>query len=157
MKPTVPETGKVISLDGDMAMVLLESAKSCKGCGAAAMGLCKPSGSMPILTVKNTKSASLGDTVTVTLDKATQRKGFLVAYFIPIASLLGGSLLGYLLKDDLAIPSLDVIAGFASFLLSSVFAVGKLKKLNSISFLTIKEIVGDSHFSCYDPGQTFPE
>ncbi len=125
-----------------MAVVLLNSAKSCKGCGAAAMGLCKPSGSVPIMTVKNERCAVPGDTVTITLDKPTRRKGFLLAYFIPIVSLIGGSLLGYVLKDVFLISFLDVITGFALFILSSAFTFAKLKKLTSTSFLTIKEIVG---------------
>jgi len=31
MKPSVPETGKVITLEGDSAVVMLEGGKSCRG------------------------------------------------------------------------------------------------------------------------------
>ncbi len=146
MKPTVPETARVISVDGDMAVVLLDSAKACKGCGAAAMGLCKPSGSVPVMTVRNTKNAVPGDVVTITLDKQTQRKGFLLAYFIPVASLIGGALLGYAADGYFGVVSLDVISGFTLLLLSSVITLQKLKKLNGSSFLTIKQIVDEYHF-----------
>lgn len=153
MKPTVPETGTVIALDNDMAVVRLNAGKSCKGCGAAAMGLCKPSGSVPIMTVKNTKRAVPGDTVTLTLDRSAKRRGFLLAYFIPVSCLITGSILGYVLKDALAISSLDVITGFTSFLLASAITFPRLRKLNTTSFLTIKEIVGKYHFSYENPEQ----
>lgn len=107
MKPTVPETGKVIKLDRDMAVVLLQSGESCKGCGAAAIGLCKSSGMTATLTVRNTKQAIPGDTVTVVLDKGIQRMGFLLAYGVPLVCFIAGSLLGYVLSREYAIPSLE--------------------------------------------------
>lgn len=155
MKPTVPETGNVIRVEGDFAVVLLRAEKSCKGCGAAAIGLCKPSGGMSMVTVRNTRGAVPGDTVKMALDKQTQRKGFLLAYFIPIASLIGGSVLGYVLNDLFAVSSLDVISAFAAFFLSSVCSFRGLMRLDNTSSMTIKEIVRENHFSCPEPGQPF--
>jgi positive regulator of sigma E activity len=143
MKPTVPETGRVIKLDRDMAVVLLNPEKSCKGCGAAAIGLCKPSGDITMLTVRNTKHAVPGDTVTVALDKRIHRKGFLLAYGIPLLCFFAGSMLGYVINREFSIPSLDVITGFASLLLSATFSLRRLKKLDSSSLMTTKEIVSD--------------
>jgi len=146
MKPTVPETGRVIRLDGDMAVVLLHAAKSCKGCGAAAIGLCKPSGGISALTAKNTKRAIPGDTVTVTLDKRVQRRGFLLAYGVPIVCFLLGSVLGYVAKMQVSVPSLDVFTGFAFLTASAAWSLRKLKDLDESSSLTIKDIVSHDHF-----------
>ncbi len=144
----------MIALDNDLAVVRLNPSRSCKGCGAAAMGLCNPSGSVPVMTVKNTKRAVTGDTVTLTLDSSTRRKGFLLAYFIPVASLLAGSILGFALKNALAVSSLDVITGFTSFLIASALTFPRLKKLNTSSFLTIKGIVGKYNFNYGSSEQT---
>jgi positive regulator of sigma E activity len=141
MKPTVPETGRVIRVDGEMVVVLLNPEKSCKGCGAAAIGLCKPSGGMSTLTVKNTKHAVPGDTVTVALDKSVQRRGFLLAYVIPVTAFLCGTVLGYIIGRELSVPGFEVIGGFFSLITVSFFSLFKLKKLDRSSSMTIKEIV----------------
>ncbi len=146
MKPTIPETGSVIRLDGEMAVVLLHGGKACKGCGAAAIGLCKPSGGISTLTVRNTGCARPGDTVTVTLDKDVRRKGFLLAYIIPILCFLGGSILGHILGRKFSLPSLDVAAGFISLLAASTFTFRKLRRLNSSSTMKIKKIVSEGSF-----------
>lgn len=141
MKPTVPETGRVIKLDRDMAVVMLHGGESCKGCGAAAIGLCKASGLTATLTVKNTKHAVPGDTVTVALDKSVQRRGFLLAYGIPVICFMGGTILGYVMGREFSMPSLEVITGFASLLLSGAYSLRKLKKLDERSSMMLKEIV----------------
>ncbi len=146
MKPTVPETGKVIKLDRDMAVVLLQGGESCKGCGAAAIGLCKASGLTATLAVKNTKHAVPGDTVTVALDKSIQRRGFLLAYGIPIVSFIAGSILGYVMGKELSIPSLEVITGFASLVASVAWSLRELRKLDKSSSMMIKEIVARDSF-----------
>ena len=145
MKPTVPETGRVIKLDRDMAVVLLNPEKSCKGCGAAAIGLCKPSGGMSTLTVKNTNHAVPGDTVTVGLDKTVQRRGFLLAYIIPLVSFIAGSVLGYIANAKVSIPSFDAFTGFVFLIASAAWSLRRLKKLDKSSSLTIKEIVSHDY------------
>ncbi len=140
MKPTVPETGRVLKTEGDMAVVLMRSGESCKGCGAAAIGLCRASGLTATLTVKNTKHAVQGDTVTVVLDKHIRRRGFLLAYGIPLFSFLAGSLLGHMLGPRLSLPSLDIALGFLSLLVSSVVSYRHLRKLNASSTMTISRI-----------------
>lgn len=141
MKPTVPETGSVLKTEGDMAVVLMRSGESCKGCGAAAIGLCKASGLTATLTVKNTRHAVQGDTVTVVLDKHIQRRGFLLAYGIPFFSFLAGSLLGHVLGGRLSLPSLDIALGFLSLLASSTVSYRRLRTLNSSSTMMISRIV----------------
>jgi positive regulator of sigma E activity len=155
MKPTVPETGRVIKLDGDMAVVQLQGGHSCKGCGAAAIGLCKPLGGISTLTVKNSMNAAPGDTVKVSLDKAIQRRGFLLAYIIPIFCFLAGSVSGLVLGREFSIPSLEVTAGFSSLLVAAFFSYRKLKKLDNSSVMTIKEILSRNVFSPEETGRPF--
>ncbi len=141
MKPTIPETGRIIKLEGEMAVVLLHAAKSCKGCGAAAIGLCKPSGGISTVIARNTRHAGLGDTVTMTLDNRIRRKGFLLAYVIPLTSFVFGSLIGYVAKTLVPVPSLEVFTGFASLIVSGAFTLRKLCQLDKSSSLMIKDIV----------------
>lgn len=144
MKPAIPETGKVIKVEKDMALVMLDAEKSCKGCGAAEIGLCKPSGNVSILNVKNILNAGIGDTVKVGLDKSTQRRGFLFAYIIPIISFVAGSLLGYAIGKEFSIPSFDVFAGFFSLISSLIYSFGRLKKLDNSSLMIIRKIISKS-------------
>ncbi len=150
MKPTIPETGRVIKLDGDRAVVLLHAAKSCKGCGAAAIGLCKPSGGISTLIVKNTRHARLGDTVTVSLDRSVQWRGFLLAYGVPILSFLMGTVLGHIAEAHIPVSSLDVLSGFAFLIGSAALSFRKLKHLDKSSSLVIKHVVSGGHFEA-DP------
>lgn len=146
MKPTVPETGKVIRVDRDFAIVLLQAGESCRKCGAAEIGLCKASGGVSTLTVKNTVDAMPGDTVKVGVDKDVRRKGLLLAYVIPIASFVTGTVLGYAGGRELSVPGLEVLCGFASLVIASVLSLRRLKKLNNSSHMAIKEIVSREYF-----------
>ena len=143
MKPTIPETGRVIRVDKDMAVVVLHAGQSCKGCGAAEIGLCKSSGAVSTLIVRNGVNAVPGDTVRVTLDNATQTRGLLLAYVVPVACFITGAFAGYIAGRALAIPSLEVLAGFIALLCSATLSLRKLKKLDRVSSLAIKEVVSD--------------
>jgi positive regulator of sigma E activity len=52
MKASIPDTGTVMKLEGEHAVVRMEHDGSCRKCGAAALGLCK-GGLMQELTVRN--------------------------------------------------------------------------------------------------------
>jgi|MudIll2142460700_1097286.scaffolds.fasta_scaffold155357_2 positive regulator of sigma E activity len=146
MKPTIPETGRVIKVDKDMAVILLHPGQSCKGCGAAEIGLCKSSGPVSTLIARNKVNAVPGDTVRITLDKATQTRGLLLAYVIPVVCFIAGAILGHIAGGTLAIPSLEVLTGFISLVGSALYSLRKLKKLDRISSMAIKEIVSDPVF-----------
>lgn len=146
MKPTIPETGRVIRVDKDMAVILLHPGQSCKGCGAAAIGLCKPSGAVSTLVARNKVNAVPGDTVRIMLDKATQTRGLLLAYVIPIVCFITGTILGHVAGKTLAIPSLEVLTGFISLVCSALYSLRKLKELDRVSSLAIKEVVSDPVF-----------
>lgn len=50
MKPTVPETGIIIRLEGDKAVIRLKGGKSYKGCGMGKVGLCRSGDTSMLLT-----------------------------------------------------------------------------------------------------------
>ena len=52
MKPSIPDTGMVIRLEGENAVVRMKVEVSCWKCVEAAIGLCNV-GIMQVLTVKN--------------------------------------------------------------------------------------------------------
>ncbi|MDI6801247.1 MAG: SoxR reducing system RseC family protein [Thermodesulfovibrionales bacterium] len=149
MKPSIPETGKIIRLEGDTAVVMLHGGESCKGCGQAKIGLCKSGELGRMLNVKNTRNAKPGDTVKVGLNEDVKKKAYLLSFIIPVISLIAGTLAGYFAGRQLSIPSLDVISGFIAFIFATLFSLKRLKALDAASSMVIKEIVSDNIFSEY--------
>ncbi|MEW6739324.1 MAG: SoxR reducing system RseC family protein [Nitrospirota bacterium] len=147
MKPSIPEIGTVIRLQGDIATVMLKGGESCKGCGQAKIGLCKAGGTTMMLTVKNPIDAKIGDSVTVGIDKGIKTKGYFLAFIIPLLSLIFGALAGHIVGKHLSIPSLEVMAGFITLLLVSFFSFRRLKILDSSSSMAIKSVISDNRFS----------
>lgn len=146
MKPTVPETGQVIRVDKDIAVVVLQAGKSCKGCGAAELGLCKPSGDISTLTVRNSAGAVVGNTVKVGFTGNVQARGFLFAFIIPFLSFIAGSIFGYIAGKKLGIPSFEVAAGFISLVVASLFSFRRLKRLDGSQKMAITGVVSDYGF-----------
>ncbi|MCL4456924.1 MAG: SoxR reducing system RseC family protein [Nitrospirae bacterium] len=155
MKPSIPEIGTVIKLQGDVATVMLKGGESCKGCGQAKIGLCKAGSTNMMLTVKNHLGAKVGDSVTVGVDRGTKAKGYFLAFIIPLFSLIFGALLGHVLGKYFSMPSLEVAAGFATFFLISFFSLRRLKILDSSSSMAIKSVVSGSIFSEYIEADEF--
>lgn len=147
MKPSIPEIGTVIRLQGDSAVVMLKGGESCKGCGQAEIGLCKAGGTTMVLTAKNQIGAKVGDSVTVGVDAATKTKGYFLAFIIPLASLVLGTLLGHIIGEYFLISSFEVLSGFITFILVSFFSFKRLKILDSSSSMVIKSVASDNKFS----------
>lgn len=147
MKPTVPETGEVIKLEGDLAKVALRGSGACKSCSAGQLGLCKPTGNMSVLIAKNILNAKVGDTVIVGVDRSVQTRGFLLAFIIPLSCFIIGAIIGYFLNKRLSIPSLEVIAGFIALLCSAFLTFRRLKIIDSTSQMAITDIISDKSFS----------
>lgn len=114
VKQTIPETGTVISLKGDTAIILLKGGGSCKGCGAGKIGLCRPGGNSMMLHADNTIGARTGDTVVVGIGRQVRVKGYLFAYIIPLISFMAGTLIGHVAGAYLGAPSVDAASGFLS-------------------------------------------
>ena len=147
MKPTVPETGTIIRIEGGNAVIMMKGGKSCKGCGMSKIGLCRAADTSMSLTAKNVVNARVGDTVEVSLDRGTKVKGYCMAYFIPVFSLLLGTLAGQLLGRHFSIQHLDVAGGFLTLLLAALFSFRKLKDLDATHMMVAKKIISDNMFT----------
>ena len=149
MKPSVPEKGTIIRLEGDEAMVMLEGGKSCRGCGAAKIGLCRSGGSSMFLTVRSSLPVRPGDQVVVGIDARTRRIGFLLAYVIPLAAFILGAVAGDLFGRRLGVPFLDVAAAFISLLVVGAFSLRRLRAIDRSAMMEVKRIVSDGEFREY--------
>jgi sigma-E factor negative regulatory protein RseC len=147
MKPTVPETGTVLRLEGEKAVIRMKGGKSCKGCGMAAIGLCRAGDTNMLLTAINAVDARAGDTVLVSLDRQTKLKGYFLAYMSPVFALLSGALAGRILGEQLSMPHLDALGGFLILVLASFFSFKKLKHLDNTHNMVIKKVIGDNVFT----------
>jgi len=163
MKPAIPDTGTVIRLEGENAVIRMKHEGSCRKCGAAAIGLCK-GGLMQELTVKNSKRARIGDTVKIGLVRGVQYRGFFLAYVIPAAALIFGIVVGHFVGAYTGFPPMDILAGFASMIVVSFFSLRRLKRLDSTSSIEIvhvhadpwnpslrsdEEMISDHYLSCF--------
>ncbi len=146
MKPSIPETGTVISLEGNAATVFLMGGGHCKGCGAGKIGLCRPGGRSMQLIVRNNAGAKLGDTVVVGVDRKVRLRGYLLAYIVPLVFFVTGTVLGHIAGSYLAIPSLEAPFGFSTLALSYFFTLRKLGRLDKSYAMSITKIVSDNVF-----------
>ena len=140
MKPSIPDTGTVIRLEGENAVISMEGHESCRKCGAAAIGLCR-GGMMRVVTVKNSKRVSVGDTVQIGLTQTVQYKGYFLAFVVPPASLIFGVVAGYILGTFTGFPALDIIIGFTSLIAASFFSFRRLKRLDSSHSIEIADVI----------------
>jgi sigma-E factor negative regulatory protein RseC len=151
MKPSVPETGTVVRLEGGNAVIMLKGGKSCKGCGAAEIGLCRAGGTSMFVTADNDIGADVGDTVRIELDKRIKRKGFSLAYLIPLASFITGAVAGNAAGAYLSISGLDIIMGFALLSLASFFCFRTLRKLDKSHRMVVTRVIADYLFTVERP------
>ncbi len=142
MKPSIPDTGIIMKLEGDNAVIRMEGHESCWKCGAAAIGLCK-AGMMQVLTVRNTKQARVGERLKIGLVQRVQYAGYVLAYVMPAAALILGAAAGHELGDLLGFATLDIIAGFGSMLAVSFFSFRRLKRLDSSHAIEIVQVITD--------------
>jgi positive regulator of sigma E activity len=147
MKPSAPETGTIIRLEGDSAVVMLKGGESCKGCGQAKIGLCKAGGMTMMLTAKNFIGAKVGDIVTIGIDEGVRKRGYLLSFIIPLLALVAGAAAGHVIGGRLSIPALEVITGFITLFLASFYSFKRLRTLDKTSAMTIKAVVTDGAFN----------
>lgn len=147
MKPTVPETGRVIRLESSNAVIMFEGGRSCKGCGAAKIGLCRAGGTAMFLTARNSVCAKPGDEVIVGLDRKTQSLGYLLAYLIPLSAFICGAMAGSFLGERFAIPSMDVVTAFILLILVAGFSFRSLRRLDRCHTMEVKKIITDGMFT----------
>jgi sigma-E factor negative regulatory protein RseC len=146
MKPTVPETGRVIRIEGDTAFVMLQGGESCRGCGAGKIGLCRSSGNGSTLAARNTAHAQVGDLVSIGLARNTQIKAFLFAFVIPLACFVAGALIGYGAGKTFSLPFFDAALGFAFLLAGSWSSFRRLRVLDRDPHMLVRDILSDCVF-----------
>ncbi len=137
---SVVETGRVIKRDEGGAKVMIDKGESCRGCGNAKIGLCKPGGSGMIMDVENPIGAEVGDTVKIGIDEKLRRRGYFLLYILPLFFLVFGSVLGYILNTILGISSLDVLFGFLFLALSLIYSLKKIHAYDRTRKLFIRTI-----------------
>ena len=146
MKPTVPEIGTILRLEGEQATVILQGGRSCKGCGAGKIGLCRASGSSMLLNVINRAGGKPGDKVQIGIDRSVRIKGYLLAYIAPLLSFIAGALFGHVAGNYFGISSLDVITGFAALGVMSWFTFKMLGRLDRTYMLVLNKVASDNIF-----------
>ncbi len=142
MKPSIPDTGTVIRLEGEYAVVRMKVEGSCWKCGAAAIGLCKV-GIMQVLTVRNPQRARVGDPVRIGLVDRVQYAGYVLAYVVPALALVLGSIAGHYLAEFVRFRPLDIITGLSSLVVFSSFSFRRLKRLDSAHSIEIVNVLLD--------------
>lgn len=147
MKPTIPDTGTVIRLEGEHAVIRMKHEGSCQKCGAAAIGLCK-GGLMQELTVKNSKQARIGDTVKIGLVQGVQYRGFILAYAFPAAALVFGIVGGHFAGECAGFPPLDIVTGFLALIAVTFFSLRRLKRLDAANSIEIMHVLTDPWIPC---------
>jgi positive regulator of sigma E activity len=146
MKPSVTEIGYVLDIEGDAAIVRMGDAETCKGCGMAALGLCRPSGPGTVIRAENRAGAIPGDRVTLALDRPVKMRGYLFAYLIPVASLVAGAFAGSWVS---IFEGMEVISALFLFVLSLPFCLVRIRRLERSGRMHISRI--ENRPSDYDP------
>ena len=147
MKPTVPEKGMIIRLEGENAVIRMKGNHSCKGCGMGKIGLCNAGDTSMLLIAKNPVSAGAGDTVLVGLDQKTKIKGYFLAYMNPLFGLLAGAVAGHMSGSHLSLPNLDAVGGMLALLLASLFSFRRLKKLDATHMMVVRKVITENTFT----------
>lgn len=141
MKTNIVETGIVVEKGDGTARVLLGKGQSCRKCGLAKLGLCRPGGANMIFTVEDRPDVKVGDTVMLGLKKDVQRKGYVLGFILPLAGFVISAIPGYLISYFTGIGNLEVLTGFIGLSLSLLFSLKKLNKLDKTERMHIKRIL----------------
>lgn len=106
------EIGQVTEIKGNLVRVRLERHDACDHCNACTAGIEKEA---MMLEAENLCRAQLGDLVEISLEESNFLKAVLIMYILPLAGLLGGIFLGYLIGEPLGMnPEVTALmVGFA--------------------------------------------
>ena len=138
------ETGTVIETIGTRARVRINKSKSCKECGKAQAGICGKSGEGMIMEAGNNLNAGQGDRVTLGLVKNVHVKGYFLIFILPVLSLFLFAYMGHEITGFTGIKDLDVMLGITGLVITIVYSLHKIKKLDSSSEMEITRIVSES-------------
>ncbi|NOZ25001.1 MAG: SoxR reducing system RseC family protein [Nitrospirae bacterium] len=140
---SIVETGRVVETRDGMAFVRIEQGRSCRGCGMAALGLCRPGGAGMLLKVENPAGAVKGDRVMIGLGKRVHLKGYFIIYILPVVMMMLGTIAGYLASGATGIGGLEAAGGFAGLAASLFFSLRKMQALDRAERMYIRRIVRD--------------
>ncbi|GAB4390202.1 MAG: hypothetical protein Kow0025_20600 [Thermodesulfovibrionales bacterium] len=145
MRDRISETARVIEARGGEAVVRLLGGQSCRKCGLAAIGLCKPGGTGMELRVENRLGASPGDVVKLGLDAGAKRRGYFFAYTLPLVCFTAGAMAGHLAGQAAGLGGqwLTTLAAFLALLGGLPFSINKLRGLDSSERMYVSSIVKD--------------
>lgn len=141
MQKTDIETATVISTDGKLAVVRTNKSKACRECGKAQAGICGKKGTGMVFEVTNHLGAIPGDIVAIDIERNVSVRGYFVFFILPVISLILSSIAGSLLSKLTSINGLDAAAGVAGLILSIIYSLRKLKKMNNSVKLEIRKIL----------------
>lgn len=110
------ETGQIVAIDGNDALVLFNRTTACGKCGACGM-----TKEQQTVTVKaqNTLNAQVGEKVELEFASKNAFKSSLIAYIFPLFMLFLGIFIGYSVEQDM-FEARDVMAA----ILGIAFALG---------------------------------
>ncbi|MFO7295518.1 MAG: SoxR reducing system RseC family protein [Caldicoprobacter sp.] len=94
------EVGEVIRVEGDRAIVRIQRSSACRHCGACGLGA---SSDEMLLTLPNSLNAKPGDMVELSIESVHLLKASAITYLIPLAALILGVIVGYVLGGYLAV------------------------------------------------------
>ncbi len=114
------ETGVVVGIHDDQAIVEMEASRDCEACGACRY---TSTGRM-VAPVRNTLNAVVGDTVKVDIEPEMVVAAAMIVYILPIALFFVGYSLFMWFGDILALSGeMPGVVGALLFLIGSFFAV----------------------------------
>ncbi len=93
------ETGLVIKIEGNKAVIAVQRRSACEGCPASS--LCKPGDEGSVIEAINEAGAKIGDRVSVSLKAFSYLKGSIIVYGIPTICLIAGAIIGKEFFKDL--------------------------------------------------------
>ena len=111
------EIGKVIELEGNKAVVVLERKEACAKCRACSAGM---KAEEMLIRAENICSAKVGDTVEVSLEESDFIKAVLIMYGFPFVMFMVGVLAGYYGSLSAGIPNAELIGFVIGLLLVAV-------------------------------------
>ena len=135
------ETGTVIETQGEHATVMTNKSKSCNECGKAEAGICGKKGDGMVLKAENSLGAVKGDTVVIDLENKTHIKAFFILFILPVITLFICAYMGFVISQSTGIQGLDVTAGLTGLVLSLVYSLKKIHKLDKSAQFHITRII----------------
>jgi positive regulator of sigma E activity len=141
MKDRVAEKALVLKTEDGTARVRMVGGEACRKCGLAAMGLCKPGGTGMVYDVTNDAGAEAGDTVMLGLNSSLHARGYWLAYVLPLALLVLGSLAGWWLANLTGIDGLEVPLGVTSLGGGLFYSLRRLYALDKTGRMYVKSVV----------------